>query len=81
MGKTTEDIKIWLNVSLKGSPKGVFQTKNFEIKIFILKFVKTLLFTLKLKIDIFTSKVMSGLQTVKQEAHGPQHSPELTAVS
>ena len=40
MGKTTEDIKIWLNVSLKGSPKGVFQTKKNEIKIFILKFEK-----------------------------------------
>ena len=38
MGKTTEDIKISLNVSLKGSPKGVFPTKTFEIKIFILKF-------------------------------------------
>ena len=40
MGKTTEAIKISLNVSLKGSPKRVFSTKNFEIKIFILKFAK-----------------------------------------
>ena len=40
MGKTTEDIKISLNVSLKGSPKGVFPTKKIEIKIFILKFAK-----------------------------------------
>ena len=30
MGKTTEDIKISLNVSLKGSPKGVFLTKNWN---------------------------------------------------
>ena len=41
MGKTTEDIKISLKVSLKGSPGGVFPTKFFEIKIFILKFAKT----------------------------------------
>ena len=40
MDKTIEDIKISLNVSLKGSPKGVFPTKSFEIKIFILKFAK-----------------------------------------
>ena len=47
MGKTTEDIKILLNISLKGSPKGVFPTKKKkkkkkknEIKIFILKFAK-----------------------------------------
>ena len=38
MGKTTEYIKISLNVSLKGSPKGVFPTTKIEIKIFILKF-------------------------------------------
>ena len=66
MGKTTEDIKISLNVSLKGSPKGVFPIKNFEIKFFILNFAKkTLLFTQKLKINIFTLKVMSVLQTAK----------------
>ena len=57
MGKITEDIKISPNVSLKGSPKGVFPKKSFEIKIFILKFAKnkTLPFTQKLKIDIFVS--------------------------
>ena len=40
MGKTAKDIKISLNVSLKGSHKGVFPTKIFEIQIFILKFAK-----------------------------------------
>ena len=40
MDKTTEDIKISLNVSLKGSPKGVFPTKKSEIKNFLLKFAK-----------------------------------------
>ena len=40
MGKTTENIKTSLNVSLKGSLKGVFPTKKIEIKIFILKFAK-----------------------------------------
>ena len=49
MGKTTEDIKISLNVSLKGSPKGVFPTKNFEIKIFILKLAKNTTFYPKIK--------------------------------
>ena len=49
MGKTTEDIKISLNVSLKGSPKGVFPTKKFEIKIFILKFAKNTTFYPKIK--------------------------------
>ena len=44
MSKTTEDIKISLNVSLKGSPKGVFPTKIFEIKIFILKCAKNTTF-------------------------------------
>ena len=85
MGKTTEDIKISLNFSLKGSPKGVFPTNIFEIKKFILKFAKkkqtkktkkkqtnktktTLLFTQKLKIYIFASKVMSGLPTVIEKA-------------
>ena len=29
-GKTIEDIKISLNVSLKGSPKGVFPTKKLK---------------------------------------------------
>ena len=49
MGKTTEDIKISLNVSLKGNPKGVFPTKKFEIKIFILKFAKNTTFYTKIK--------------------------------
>ena len=49
MGKTTEDIKISLNVSLKGSPKGVFQTNKFEIKNFILKFAKNTTFYPKIK--------------------------------
>ena len=49
MGKTTEDIKISLNVSLKGSSKGVFPIKKNEIKIFILKFAKNTIFTQKLK--------------------------------
>ena len=40
MGKTTDIFKILLNVSLKGSPKGVFPTEKFEIKIFILKFAR-----------------------------------------
>ena len=63
MGKTTEEFKISLNVSLKGSPKGVFPTKIFEIEIFHFKIhKKTLLFTQKLKIDIFESKVMSKNQ-------------------
>ena len=44
MGKPTEDIKISLNVSLKGSPKGVFPTKNSEIKILTLKFAKNTTF-------------------------------------
>ena len=59
MGKTTENIKISLNVSLIGSPKGVIPTKknwnqNFHFKIR----KKTLFFIQKLKIDIFTSKVI-----------------------
>ena len=49
MGKTTEGIKLSLNVSLKGSPKGVFQEKNlnqnFQFKIRPQK--TTLLFTQK----------------------------------
>ena len=66
MGKTTEDIKISLNVSLKGSPKGVFQTKKNEIKIFILKFAKNTTFYPKIKKNyIFVSKVMSGLPNFK----------------
>ena len=69
MVKTTEDIKISLNVSLKGRPKRVFATKkkkkkkmnqNFHFKIR----KKSLFFTQKLKIDIFASKVMSGLPVV-----------------
>ena len=52
MGKTKEDIKLSLNVSLKGSPKGVFPTNKFEIKIFILKFAKNT--TLYPKIKNFT---------------------------
>ena len=43
MGKTTEGIKISLNVSLKGSPKEVFPTKK-KIKIFLLKFSKNTIF-------------------------------------
>ena len=49
MGKTTEDIKISLNVSLKGSPEGVFPTKKIEINIFILKFAKNTTFYPKIK--------------------------------
>ena len=49
MGKTTEDSKISLNVSLKGSPKGVFPTKKFEIKIFLLKFAQNTTFYPKIK--------------------------------
>ena len=49
MGKTTEDIKISMNVSLKGSPKGVFPTNIFEIKDFILKFSKNTTFYPKIK--------------------------------
>ena len=45
MGKTTEDIKILLNVSLKES----LPTKIFEIKIFILKFAKNTTFYPKIK--------------------------------
>ena len=60
-----------LNVSLKGSTKGMFPTNIFDIKIFILKFAKTLCFALKLKIDIFASKVMSGLPTVKTAERNP----------
>ena len=65
MGKTTEDIKISLNVTLKGISKGVFPTKENEIKIFILKFAKTTTFYPKIKNCIFASKVMSVLLTVK----------------
>ena len=49
MGKITEDIKISLNVSLKGSPKGVFPIKKIEITIFILKFAKNTTFYPKIK--------------------------------
>ena len=49
MGKTSEDIKILLNVSLRGSPKGVFPTKNFEIKKFILRFAKNTTFYPQIK--------------------------------
>ena len=67
MDKTTEDIKISLNVSLKGTPKGVFPTKKNWNKNFRFQIRKTtLLFTQKLKIDIFALKVMSGLPTVKK---------------
>ena len=65
MGKTAEDIKVSLNVSLKGSPKRVFPTNKFEIKTFILKFAKNTTFYPKIKNYIFASKVMSGLPTVK----------------
>ena len=49
MGKITEGIKISLNVSLKGSPKGVFPTNKKKIKIFILKFAKNTTFYPKIK--------------------------------
>ena len=49
MGKTTEDIKISLNVSSKGSPQGVFPAKKIEIKIFVLKFAKNTTFYPKIK--------------------------------
>ena len=49
MGKTTEDIKISLLVSLAGSPKKVFPIKNFEIKILIVKFAKNTPFYPKIK--------------------------------
>ena len=49
MGKTTEDIKMSLIVSLTGSHKGVFPTKIFEIKIFVLKFAKNTPFYPKIK--------------------------------
>ena len=73
MGKTTEDIKISLNASLKGSPKGVFPTIKFEIIFFILKFAKKKHYFLpkKLKNYIFASKVMSGLPNVKNSLRKP----------
>ena len=62
----TEDIKISLNVSLKGSPKEVFPIKKYLNQHFHFKICKkTLLVTQKLKIGILASKVMSGLPTVK----------------
>ena len=66
MGKTKEDIKISLNVSLKGRPKGVFPRQKNEINIFILKFAKNATFYSKIKKKyIFVSKVMSRLPNVK----------------
>ena len=65
MGKTTEDIKISLNVSLKGSPKRVFPTKSFEIKIFILKFAKNATYYPKIKNLYF--RVKSDVWTPKCE--------------
>ena len=62
MGETTEDIEILLIVSWNGTRKGVFPTKNFEMKIFILKFVKNATFYpimenwhLNMKSNILTS--------------------------
>ena len=52
VGKTTEDIEILLIVSESGTRKGVVPITNFEMNIFIVKFVKMLLFTPKWKIDI-----------------------------
>ena len=50
MRKTTEDIEL-----LKWNPKrGVFPVTNFEMKVFILKFVKNATFYQKWKIDIWT---------------------------
>ena len=50
MGQTTEDIEILLIVSSSGTRKGCFQKKKKnETKIFILKFIKMLLFTQKIK--------------------------------
>ena len=72
MRKTTKDIKISLNVSFKGCSKGVFPT-FYLIKVFILKFAKkkkkkNTIFYPKIKeSDIFTSKVVSGLPTVKKK--------------
>ena len=62
MGKTTEDIKISLNVSLKGSPKGVFPIKNFEIKIFISKFAK----------DTFYPKIKNLHFCIKSDVWAPK---------
>ena len=49
MGKTTKDTEILLIVSESGTRKGVFQTTNFEKKIFILKFVKNATFYPKME--------------------------------
>ena len=50
MGKTTEGIKISLNGLQKEAIKECFQQKNFEIKIFILKFAKNTIFYTKIDI-------------------------------
>ena len=47
LGKTTEDIL--LVVSYNGTQRGVFPRTNFEIKIFILKCIKMILFTQKIE--------------------------------
>ena len=49
MGKTTEDIEILLIVSYSRTRKGVFPTTNFEMKTFILKFVKNATFYPKME--------------------------------
>ena len=49
VGKTTEDIEIMFIVSESGTQKGVFPTTNFEMKNFILKFVKNATFYPKLE--------------------------------
>ena len=71
MGKTTEDIKISLDVSLTGSPKGVVPTKIFEIKIFILKFAKNTLFYPKIKNWHFHVKNDVWAPTVKKSHRKP----------
>ena len=54
MGKIKEDIEILLIVSWSGTRKVVFPATNFEMKIFILKFIKNATFYPKWKIDIWT---------------------------
>ena len=49
VGKTTDALEILLNVSYTRTLKGVFQTTNFEMKIFILKFVKNATFYPKME--------------------------------
>ena len=63
MGKTTEDIKMSLNVSLKGSPVGVFQIKKLKSK-FLFKIRKNIWFYPKIKNWHF--HVKSGFQLWKE---------------